>query len=573
MKNRLSLIACAVICIVLVTFRVAFLDVKGKPIKVTEWDAFGYYIYLPATLIYHDATELRWLTGIDKTYAVTGGNGWQAEKLTNGKYVFKYLGGVALMELPFFAAGHVIAKLTGSPQDGFSPPYQYALAFGIIVYCTLAVLLLRRVLLYYFSDEAVAVTLLMVCLATNFIQYAAVDNAQSHAYLFPLYVLILFTTRSWHLRPRWSTALAIGYIIGLATMTRPTEAIMLFIPLMWDTQDPVCRKEKWQKVANHKSHLYAAVIGGILGIAPQLIYWKTATGDFLYDVGSRWDFLNPHFRVLFGWEKGWFIYTPITVFFLIGMFLLKKASFRNSVLWFCLLNIYIIIAWHEWRYGGSYSPRALIQSYPLFALPMATFVEAAMKWRVKLFAYALFLFLLFVNLFQTVQYNKTILHYDDMNRAYYERIYLNTHPTPFDISMLDTNDFLKNEQRYTLSERFSIDTSISLIVSPNTKGIVCGTEFNLSKEKDSWLKISAEVAAPNSAWMAYLHADITTDKESINRKVRLFAPLIKNDAPNQYGMYVHLPQAATFANVTIYIDRPDTFKGTVEKLQITELSK
>src|SRR5205823_3004756 len=138
----------------------------------------------------------------------------------------------------------------------------------------------------------VAVTLIMVCLATNFLQYAAVDNAQSHVYIFLLYVLVLFITLKWHQQPKVSWALLTGYLIGLATMSRPTEAIMLFIPLFWNTQTKEAAKEKWQLVKQNKLHILLAATGGFLGILPQIIYWKYVTGSFLYDVGSKWVFLN-----------------------------------------------------------------------------------------------------------------------------------------------------------------------------------------------------------------------------------------------------------------------------------------
>ncbi len=234
------------------------------------WDAFGYYIYLPSICKYHDFKELKWLEDIDKKYAVTGGSGWQAEKIKNGNYAFKYLGGVALMEAPFFFMGDIIAKHTGYPPDGFSPPYQYALGFGVIFYCILAIFLLRKILLVYFSDLTASVTLLMVCLATNFIQYVSVDNGQSHAYIFPLYVLVLYATLKWHQKPWGVWAAVIGYTVGLATICRPTEAVMLLIPLLWDTHTKAAAKEKWQLVKQHRSHIVYAGIAGFMAYCPSL---------------------------------------------------------------------------------------------------------------------------------------------------------------------------------------------------------------------------------------------------------------------------------------------------------------
>jgi hypothetical protein len=87
------------------------------------------------------------------------------------------------------------------------------------------------VLKRYYCDAVVALTLLMLVLATNAIQYISVDNAQSHGYLFALYSLVLWATIKWHEAPRIRHAVLIGAIIGLAAVARPTEAIMLFIPV------------------------------------------------------------------------------------------------------------------------------------------------------------------------------------------------------------------------------------------------------------------------------------------------------------------------------------------------------
>ena len=46
-------------------------------------DSSYYYLYLPATFIYHDTRELKWLPEIDKKYNVTGGKLYQANIAKN----------------------------------------------------------------------------------------------------------------------------------------------------------------------------------------------------------------------------------------------------------------------------------------------------------------------------------------------------------------------------------------------------------------------------------------------------------------------------------------------------------
>ncbi|MBN2747756.1 MAG: hypothetical protein JXR34_13600, partial [Bacteroidales bacterium] len=225
----LTLIACILAIFFLVQYRFLRIQPNENPsLKVTTWDAFGYYMYLPGIFIYHDVKELRWLPEIENKYQLTGGELYQASRFKNGNYVFKYLGGVAILEAPFFAIAHLYAKFSPYPADGFSAPYQYALAIGALLYFSLAIFLLRHLLLLYFSDLATAITLLLLVFATNLPQYIAVESAMSHAYIFPLYALIIWLTIQWHKSPKPYSAFLIGFIIGLATIARPTELVMVF---------------------------------------------------------------------------------------------------------------------------------------------------------------------------------------------------------------------------------------------------------------------------------------------------------------------------------------------------------
>ncbi len=426
MSTRLSFLAVILTSAVLVWTRIEYSELRGwTPMKVTTWDAFGYYQYLPAIFIYDDIQRQEWVAAVDSSYHVVGDGGlYQLMELENGNRATKYLGGAALMELPFFLAGHALAGWTGHAQDGFSPTYQWAIALSPLVYCVFGLLLLHAVLRRWFNDITVALVLVLITLSTNAIQYISVDGAQTHGFLFALYCLFLWATAKWHESPAKRWALVIGATIGLACVTRPTESIMLFIPLLWNTHTKASAKAKWAMVHENRSHLALAAAAGFVMVLPQLVYWKIVTGSFVFDVGSKWDFLDPHWRVLFGWEKGWFVYTPITILLIIGLFFMRGRPWWKSVLVFALLNIWIVIAWHDWRYGGSYSARALVQSYPVLALPFAALVQRIISTRWRWPFVALCSYLLLSNGWQIRQYNNGVIKYDGMTREEYRRIYL-----------------------------------------------------------------------------------------------------------------------------------------------------
>lgn len=371
--------------------------------KITTWDAFGYYMYLPSIFIYHDVKELKWVPAVDARYQLTGGLFYQASRLKTGTYTNKYLGGVAVMQLPFFLAGHAAAAVLGAPMDGFSAPYQYALMGGAILWAVLGLWFLRKVLLHFFDDQTTALVLLLLGLCSNWIQYVAVDAAQSHGFIFTLYAVLIWLTIRWYDRPRAGLAFAMGLLCGLAVIARPTELLIVCIPLLW-----AAGPGHWAFVKQHKRHIWLCCLGGLLGMAPQLIYWQYTTGFPIYDVGSKWYFLTPWFRVLVGPEKGWFLYTPVSILMVAGLWLMRGYPFRNAVLTFCILNIWVITAWSDWRYGSSYSTRALVQSYPVFALALGCAVQYFFRQRKSYWLYTLLVLLIALNIYQLRIYNAGI---------------------------------------------------------------------------------------------------------------------------------------------------------------------
>jgi hypothetical protein len=410
-SHHFSNLSLLLILFVLLGYRTAYWsNNKTNGYNATSWDAFGYYMYLPSVFIYKDVKELKWIDKIDAKYNVTGGELYQAGKVKEKEtYTNKYLSGVACLQLPYFLMAHGIAHLTDYEEDGFSTPYQYALLFGAIFNVFIGLWVLKKVLERYFQDKTIGFTLLFLGLTSNLIQYTSIDGAMSHAFIFPLYSVLLWLTIKWHDNPKLLTAFFIGAVIGIATISRPTEFIMIFIPLLWNTVDSEKRKIKWQLVQRYRWHVLFALIGGLIALSPQFIYWKYTTDSFIYNVGSKWFFLNPWFRVLFGPEKGWFLYTPVAIMMILGLFFIGKMEFKRSVSVFIIINVWIIISWSDWTYGASYSTRALVQSYPIFALPLAAFIAKVntKQWSTAMLI-ALLLLLTSLNLYQIGIYNKGI---------------------------------------------------------------------------------------------------------------------------------------------------------------------
>ncbi|MEO1713884.1 MAG: hypothetical protein AAFU60_11190, partial [Bacteroidota bacterium] len=301
-----------------------------------------------------------------------------------------------------------------------------------------------------------------------------------------------------------------------------------------------------------------------------LIYWKFVTGSFVYNVGSKWQFLNPNFQVLFGFTNGWFIYTPITIFFILGLWHIKRFPFRRAFITFCLLNIWIITAWSDWRYGASFSTRALVQSYPVFAFPFIALIEQIDKTKFRIGFYSLGLYLIGLNLFQTWQYNTGVLHYRDMNPKYYRHIYLNPAPTALDMSLLDTEEYLYQPEPFEEQMLFTQKKELAFDLPRDSMGTIwqgIPTDIIVS-DQDQWLRITAEILPEKGYYGAHLTCSVSGKDGSKKRSVRLNHPLAETGQVNPYAFYFKLPNEGQVRDIRLTLQSPSTFQGVLKSCEV-----
>lgn len=426
-----------------------------------SWDVTGYYLYLPAAFIHQDLAKLGFKDEMMKKYRPAG-SFYHAVQLENGNYVMKYPIGLAIQMFPSFLLGLLIAKIGAYPVDGFSYPFQLCITWGSIFVAFIGLWFSRKILLRYFDEKVTAVTILLLAFATNYLNYAAIDGAMAHNYLFTLYTLLIWTTIKWYESPTFKKSIVIGLIIGLATITRPVELISVLIPLLWgigNWKDLTDRFNFWMQ---QLPKIGLAMLITILVGSIQMIYWKKYSGDFLFysyeDQGFDW--LRPHLKeVLISYRKGWFIYTPLMFGSIIGfafLWLKNRALFWSTAIFFAL-NLYIVSAWSIWWYGGSLGQRALVQSYALLIFPLAAFVSFILNanhW-IKNIGIGMFLICTWFNLVITYQSHATFgpLVPDRMTEAYYWRIFGRLSVPDTDRKLLDTDEDFAG-RRFQVKEVF-----------------------------------------------------------------------------------------------------------------------
>jgi hypothetical protein len=419
-KNLFSLIALIAIITTYVCY-IAIMHMYSNPEIVIRSDARYYYAYLPATFIEKDHT-LQFLSNSDAKNIKM----YYYKTTPDGTHVIKTSMGVAVMYSPFFFMAHFLADKIGYEADGFTVPYAFAIAFSCVFYLLIGFLFLRTVLLKYFKDKIVALTLLIIGLATNLCWYATMEAPMSHGYSFALFCVFLYVMEKWQEKQSWATSIYLGLIAGLITLIRPTNGLIVMLFLLFNICNFKDIKIRVQLFLKNYGKIMVMILCALLVWLPQLFYWKSVTGDwfyFSYD-NERFFFNNPQFlSVLFSFKKGWLIYTPVMIFALIGIGMLWKTNkkYFYAILLFFIANLYVISSWWCWWYGGGLSMRPLVESYAILAIPLAAFLAwvARRKLLMRIPLYVIVTAITLQSAFHTVQYHHGAIHWAWMTKKAY----------------------------------------------------------------------------------------------------------------------------------------------------------
>lgn len=424
-NNRLSL----AILLLLIGYVILW-PILNTPPNPFTWDAFGYYLYLPMSIVHQDLgmSDLSIIEQVQQEQFISS-TFYQLNQTDTGNTVTKYPAGLAILLSPFYLIGHLVAKLGGYNTNGFSLPYQLAILSGCIFYISTSLVLLRNLLLHWFTDKVVALTLILLFFGTNYINQATFSIAMPHALLFFVYTLIITLTIQWHKTKSIKNSLLLGGVLGLAVICRPTEIVAVLIPIFWEVNTFKAFINKYKVIFTSNKMFLAAVLFAFCTVVfIQLAYWKIYTGKFIYlsynNPGEGLDLLTPYtWEVLFSFRKGWLIYTPIMIFALTGFYFLRKhkPQFFFAFLSYFVFNLYLVSSWTTWWYAASFSQRALVQSYIVMAILLAFTIQAILASN-KVVRYTLSSLLIItfsLTLFQTWQANNGIIHGERMTYEAY----------------------------------------------------------------------------------------------------------------------------------------------------------
>lgn len=411
--------------------------------RVIDWDVTQYYSYLPATFLYQDYTfadpDSLWQEAHFK-YTIVSGDTLPVKMTT----------GLAYLYSPFFLGAHAIALYSGFAADGFSKPYKIGILLSALVFSIMGLYFLTKFISNFFPNSIALFTSLVIFLGTNLAYYTFVEP-MSHVYSFALIGIFLHAFVMYSRIRSTKYVMALGLSLGLLVLIRPVNALVVLFPAMLVFSG-------YSKVPLNKStayHFFFVTGLCLILVVPQLLYWQHLTGHwFYYSYGQEgFFFLDPEFwKGLFSYRKGLFIYSPILILAFLGflpLFKLNKKLWMTSAITL-FAALWVIFSWWCWWYGGGFGARALIDYFPIMALPLAAFFQWIFKKGavIRGVTFVMVLYCCFTSVFMSVQYFHGIIHHDSMSKELFWKQYLINHYIPDYEKFLDPPNYeaaLKNE--------------------------------------------------------------------------------------------------------------------------------
>ncbi len=396
---------------------------------ILRTDAKGYYAYLPAVFVYQDL-NFNFFESIEKNkyYDACCFFDYRIYK-PDGRDINKYYCGTAVAQLPFFLIAHAASHAGSYEPDGYSKLYPISICIATLFYLLIGLLYLNSILdLYKIKEIHKCLVLTIAVFGTNLFYYTVGEPGMSHVFSFAFITMFIYYAKLFFTSSMAKLLLVMGALLGIIVLIRPVNGLIVFV-LPFLAGDIQSLKQGFFQAMRNKRHLVAGFCLFVAVLSIQLIYYKLSTGDFLvYSYADEgFNFLEPHiFDILFSYKKGLFLYTPIFLISLMGIYYLWKSSnfeFYSMAL-FLFLIVYVFSSWWIWFYGGSFSSRVFVEYIAIFMVLLAialSRIESKNFRRCFVAATSFFVLLCQV---QTYQYRYYIIHWSDMTKEKYWDSYL-----------------------------------------------------------------------------------------------------------------------------------------------------
>ena len=501
--------------------------------------------------------------------------------------VNKCFSGAAVCMAPFYKVSEFHHYVVDEKFDPFSPRSKKWINVGSLFYLLLTCWFIFKWLrLLSINKSAIFWSLVGVTLGSNLFLYSILSPSMTHVYSFFAVSSFLFSTTVFFRKSKTNYFILASFLLGLIVIIRPINVILiLLLPFLSGGLDSLNSEFKRLTL----TQWIKAITIGIIPVFVQLYLWYLQTGEWVVwsygDEGFYWS--NPQvLEVLFGFRKGWFVYTPIVLIALFALPIIyrkSKVDFLSLTVFFIVL-IYIVSSWWNWYYGSSFGQRSFVDFYAVIAMLLAVLLERVKRKKLQYIIAVIFIFgLVGLNLFQSFQYKENIISSWDMTSKKYFATFGVTKPN--EVRIGGSREILP----YNAQKELLIDSTLTFTGGMGIHGVSEYFDYT-EKEYGSALKyilpncsdlsrgyfveisISRLELELNSSENAKMVVELKNDNGVVEHYSWFLlneVPSIKNMVWANYYYQVNLPKCKSENNeLLVYIRNEDKSKFLVSKFEV-----
>ena len=316
---------------------------------------------------------------------------------------FTYSIGSAILWLPFFLMGHLIAYMYSwlgynFTTDGYSQPYYVMTAIGSASYFFIGLVLLYDLLCNHFSKWISFLAVNVLWLSTHLPFYVFIRSRMAHANEF--FIVTLFLYLWWKHRNKimnWYFSVLLGATAGLLVLVRfddlPLLSLFLVDTIFLMIKDYKNHTQRWRyrlrdfivfilifSCVVSLAFLCSKIIWGEYSLGgPEFSYGK---GPFNILIGliGKFSFTNL-WRIFMAGDKGLFLSFPVWILGLLGLGLwMRREKYLSVLILLGFLFPLILCILNPIR-GLEYGIRRLSSAVPLLAFGVAMCFERIFNLR------------------------------------------------------------------------------------------------------------------------------------------------------------------------------------------------
>lgn len=404
-----AIAAGALICSYLFVWK----DAGKAAVNFLDGDPEFYYYYLQAAFSPQHVPDYEWL------------------KAGSINSITHHPAGLSLLFLPMYLLATLFATALHLPADGMSLPYQLGISLSAIAALVSGLYWLAQWLrLRELKDSVIAVLLLLLFFGSTLFQYSIIEPAMSHVYSFAAISFFLLQLQRYVQDRKTNSLYLAAAALGLILLIRPNNLlILLLLPFFFPNFGAFL--QFFRQLFRSRSLYLALGIVSLFVLLQVLVWYRFETvliGNRYAGYGFSW--LQPHLsELLFGFEAGVFIYSPLLLIFMFGFipFFKKQRYPATLLLAFLILLFYFFSAYSAYTYFDGLGIRVLVDYYSVFALLGGKLLATLSLNKVSGGLSALpLLFVVLLNLVYSYQSKSGILLRAGMNYNKWKHVFLKT---------------------------------------------------------------------------------------------------------------------------------------------------